>query len=324
MTTSALSPPPRRPDVERAFAHIAALASDVDLSNVADPLQQWVLVLRQLMKRYGDVGEPTSLDGIRVTFVDAGGVPAEWVVAAGADPQRRIVYTHGGGWAGGSTAEYRPLAATLSRLSGASVLLVDYRLAPEHRFPAGLDDCVRAFSWAAEHGPAGTQHAQSLSLAGDSAGANLAAATCLRLIASGARIPDRLALLAGTLDNTASAERVGIDDPIVPPESLAASLLVYLPAGTAATDPLVSPVYASVEQLKRFPPTLLQASRSETLLYDTRRFARRLEEAGVRHVLSIWPALPHVWQVFLGLIPESHEALLELADFINPHRGASR
>ena len=324
MTTAPLSPPPRRSDVDRAFAHIAALASDVDLSSVADPLQQWVLVLRHLMKRYGDVGEPMSLDGTSISAVDAGGVPSEWVVAAGADPQHRIVYTHGGGWAGGSIVEYRPLAATLSRLSGASVLLVDYRLSPEHRFPAGLDDCVRAFSWASEHGPSGSQQARALSLVGDSAGANLAAATCLRLIDSGARIPDRLALIAGTLDNGGSPERVGIDDPIAIPESLAASLLVYLHAGTAATDPLVSPVYASTELLKRFPPTLLQASRSETLLYDSRRFARRLEEAGVRNVLSIWSDLPHVWHAFLGLIPESHEALLEIAHFIHPHRGAAR
>lgn len=311
----------RRPELDRAFAHLAGLAASADLTGISDPLGQFVAVIRALMARYGDVGPAPSLDGVTFTPVDAGGVRAEWVIPPDADPARRIVYTHGGGWVGGSPDGYRAITGTLACLSRAAILVVDYRLAPEHRFPSGLEDCVKAFRWAALHGPDGGRVRSSdapihLSLVGDSAGGNLAAATCLELVAAGQQIPNRLVLIAGTLDNQSPADRAGMDDQIATTEALAAGTAVYLGPNGNPSDHLVSPVNAPRQLLAKFPPTLLQASSIETLAYDSRKFAARLEDAGVRTNLSIWPELPHVWHAFLGLFPEATEALQEIADFV--------
>jgi len=311
----------RRPELDRAFAHVAGLAASADLTGISDPLQQFVAVIRALMPRYGDVGQMPALEGVTFTPVDAGGVGAEWVIANDADPARCIVYTHGGGWVGGSPEGYRAITGMLARLSRAAILVIDYRLAPEHRFPSGLEDCVNAFRWAALHGLDGRRagsvaSSTHLSLAGDSAGGNLAAATCLELVARGERIPDRLVLIAGTLDNQSPPDRVGIDDQIATAESLAAGTAVYLGPSGNPSDHRVSPVSAPRHLLEKFPPTLLQASSIETLAYDSRKFAARLEDAGVRTNLSMWPELPHVWHAFLGLLPEATEALQEIADFV--------
>jgi len=309
-------PPPRSPQLEQAFQHLGALAAAVDLAGVTDPLQQWLKTVRGTVEGYGTFGPPVSLEGVAFTPVTAGGAAAEWVVAESCDPARRIVYIHGGAWAAGSPLIYRPLTATLARLSGAAILAVDYRLAPEHPFPAGLDDCVAAFEWALANGPSGAAPAERIAVAGDSAGGNLAAATCLKLAMAGARLPDRLALVAGTLDNVSQPDRIGIDDLVCTPEALAIPVLAYLGAGHGAADPLVSPVLAPAELLAKFPPTLLQVSTIEALAHDSKRFAGRLEDAGVRVNLSLWPGLPHVWHGLLGLFPEAAEALAEIADFI--------
>jgi acetyl esterase/lipase len=250
-------------------------------------------------------------------------VPAEWVVADGASQTRRIVWIHGGGWSAGSPVEYRTLSATLARLSGASVLMVDYRLAPDNPYPAGLDDCVKAYEWALNNGPASAraglvdkERAERIGLLGDSAGGNLAAATCLRLIAAGGQLPSRLVLVAGTLDNASMPERIGEDDPICTQESLSNSVHFYLTPTASAADPFISPVFAPTETLAHFPPTLIQVSTSEALLYDSKKFADRLEKAKVRVNLSLWPELPHVWHAFLGLFPEATEAFGEIVDFM--------
>jgi acetyl esterase/lipase len=315
--------PERRAELDGAFAHLAGLAASADLAGISDPLGQFVAVIRALMPRYGDVGQAPDLTNITFAPVSAGGVPGEWVIPQDADPARRIVYTHGGGWVGGSPRDYRALTGTLARLAGVAILAVDYRLAPEHRFPSGLEDCVNAFRWAARNGPDGDgSRARSgdppahVSLVGDSAGGNLAAVTCLELAVRGERLPDRLVLIAGTLDNLPQADRAGIDDQIVTAESLAAGTAAYTGPNGNPSDYRVSPVYAPHDLLSKFPPTLLQASAIETLAYDSRKFAARLGDAGVRTNLSIWPALPHVWHAFLGLFPEAVEALREIADFL--------
>ncbi|MGH2940906.1 MAG: alpha/beta hydrolase [Solirubrobacterales bacterium] len=318
----------RRPELERAFQHLADLISAADVSGVSDLDEQGLRIAREYaMPRYGDVGPAISLDGVTFTPVSAGGVRAVWVTAAGASHTRRIVYIHGGGWRSGSPDHYRGFAATLARQSGASILMVDYRLAPEHRFPAALDDCVKAYAWALDNGPESRRSgrsdadpAEEVFMAGDSAGGNLSAAACLRLCAAGARVPDRLVLIAGTLDNVETERRVGLDDPICEPEALAICTKMYLPVGHSPADPYVSPVFADGELLARFPPTLLQVSAIEALAWDSKRFATRLEDAGVRVTLSMWPELPHVWHMFLGLFDEAHEALAEIGDFLDRNK----
>lgn len=310
--TSVSTAPQRRSDVDQVFNHLAALFTPTT------PPEDFLTILRRAMVRYGDIGTPPSLTGVQFSPVSAGGVPAEWVVADGGSSRHRIVYVHGGGWIAGGPEAYRGLAAELARRSGAAILVVDYRLAPEHPFPAGLDDCSTALAWAAGHGPDEAQStALSLALAGDSAGGNLAAATCLQAVTSSARVPDRLVLIAGVLGGASELARTGRDDPIITAEGIAGSYALYAGDAAAATDPRISPLHAGREVLKRFPPTLIQASSTEFLLADSKRFAQRLEEADVRVSLSIWPGLPHVWQVFLGILPEASLALQEIADFVH-------
>lgn len=310
--TSVPAAPQRRSDVDQVFNHLAALFTPATLS------EDFLTTLRRAVAHYGDIGTPPALTGVRFTPVSAGGVPAEWVVADGGSSRHRIVYIHGGGWVAGGPEAYRGLAAELARRSGAAVLVVDYRLAPEHPFPAPLHDCSAALAWAASHGPDESRDtALSLALAGDSAGGNLAAAACLQAVAGGARVPDRLVLIAGVLGGASDPARIGRDDPIITAEGIAGGYALYAGDAAAATDPRISPLHAGREVLKRFPPTLIQASSTEFLLADSKRFAQRLEEADVRVALSIWPGLPHVWQVFLGILPEASLALQEIADFVH-------
>lgn len=319
MTVHTPGNPASRPDLARAFAHIAAGGEP------GGPLSDPITTMRRFVDGYGDVDPRPPLAGVVVRPVQADGVPAEWVVPERVTDDARIVYLHGGGWVAGSLHSHRPVAAALAIMTGAAVLLVDYRLAPEHPFPAGLDDCAKALAWAARFGPGGPAPASRLHLAGDSAGGNLAAAVCQRAILGKARIPDRLVLLSPVLDGTANPERgeeahIGADG-----AGLESVVSLYLRDGTPVEDPRVSPLNAPDEVLRGFPPCLLQASGSEYLLWDSQMFANRLTRADARVVLSLWPAMPHVWQAFLQLLPEARLALQEVADFlrVEPRTGAT-
>lgn len=311
MTVDHSDVPSARPDLARAFAHIARGGVDPDRPS-ADP----VTSLRRFVDGYGDVDSRPPLEGVAARPVVADGVPAEWIVPERVTVAARVVYLHGGGWVAGGLQSHRAMAAALAVMTGAAVLLVDYRLAPEHPFPAGLDDCVTALAWAARFGPDGEAPAARLHLAGDSAGGNLAVAVCQRAVLGGDRLPDRLALLSPVLDGSANPARgdgahVGADR-----AGLEAAMTLYLRDGTPVDDPRVSPINTPREVLSRFPPSLLQASGAEYLLWDSRAFAERLSDAGVRATLSIWPSMPHVWQAFLGLLPEAGAALREVAGFL--------
>ncbi|MDP1738864.1 MAG: alpha/beta hydrolase [Caulobacter sp.] len=311
MTVHTPGNPATRPDLARAFAHIAAGGGEP-----GGPLSDPISTMRRFVDGYGDVGPRPPLAGVVVRPVQADGVPGEWIIPERVTDDARIVYLHGGGWVAGSLHSHRPVVAALAIMTGAAVLLVDYRLAPEHPFPAGLDDCARALAWAARSGPGGPAPASRLHLAGDSAGGNLAAAVCHRAILSGDRVPDRLVLLSPVLDGTANSERgeeahIGADG-----AGLESVVSLYLRDGTPVEDPRVSPLNAPDEVLRGFPPCLLQASGSEYLLWDSQMFARRLAQADTRVVLSLWPGMPHVWQAFLELLPEARLALAEIADFL--------
>lgn len=316
------SPRVRPSRLEKVFQYQADFAASLDLSGIDDPQQQWLAINRATLPVYGRIGGEPDLSGVTFTPVVANGVPAEWVAVPGASNSRRIVWIHGGGWAAGSPKDYREITAILARRSDASILVVDYRLSPEHPFPAGLDDCAKAFEWALNNGPesevaglADKDAAERIAIVGDSAGGNLSAATCVRLVSTGVPLPDRLVIIGATLDNVSLAERDPLDDPICSAESLFNSIDLYLSPTDHAANPEVSPVFATTETLEKFPPTLIQVSTAEALLYDCKKFARRLEAAGTRVNLSLWPEMPHVWHGIPGLYPEADEALAEIADF---------
>jgi epsilon-lactone hydrolase len=306
-----------RSDVVRVFKHLAELRRTPPPPGT-DPIAH----MRKNVERYGSVEPVAGVDGVGIQPVSAGGVPAEWILPTDwkSGPSARLVYLHGGAWAAGSLDSHRPLAASLAKQLGYPVLLVGYSLAPENPFPAALQDCAKVLEWARKSGPNGKSETHCLSLAGDSAGGNIAAATVVKAIQEGDERPDRLLLLSASLDLSPQPGRVGIVDPMVDlslqEPAFQGILALYVQGKATAADPLVSPLRASDETLAQFPPTLLQVSSNEFLLWDAQQFAQRLVANGVRAGVSVWPGMPHVWQLF-QFLPESVEALAEAAAFLS-------
>lgn len=239
------------------------------------------------------------------------GIPCEWVLAPGADPDLRLLYLHGGGWVSGSGANYLPLAAEISAASKCAVLLPDYRLAPEHPFPSGLEDCVRAHVWLVANGPNGPASARATFIAGDSAGGNLTLATLLALRDRRLSLPLGGIPISACSDFTMASESMRTEeDHIFSVRSMPVVREFYL--GKAdPRNPLASPVFGDFTGL---PPLLIQAGEHEMLRDDSVRVAAKARADGVKVQLEIWPGMVHVFHV-RGL-PESREAIEHLADFM--------
>ncbi len=237
--------------------------------------------------------------------------PGEWVLAPGADQDLRLLYLHGGGYVSGSGANYLPLAAAISAAAGCAVLLPDYRLAPEHPFPAGLEDCVRAHEWMLVSGPGGTAPAKATFIAGDSAGGGLTLAALLALRDRRRPLPAGGMPLSACADLTMAGGSIrSEEDHICSARAMAVFAELYL--GRAdPRNPLASPLFGDFTGL---PPLLIQAGEHEMLRDDSVRVAARARAAGVQVQLEIWPGMVHVFQI-RGL-PESREAIAHLAGFM--------
>lgn len=268
-----------------------------------------------------DESSPPAPEGTRVTPVDAGGVPAEWVRAPGADPGMRLLYFHGGGYVLGSLDTHRELSARLSAASGCSVLAAHYRLGPEHPFPAAVEDGLAALRWLRGHGPEGATPASSLFLDGDSAGGGLVLATLISARDAGDPLPNAAVTvsawtdLAGTGASMQTRRKV---DPGGPYPHLDTMARLYLQGADART-PLASPLYAD---LRGLPPLLMLAGDAEMLLDDTTRVAEKARAAGVEVMLEVWPEMPHIWHHFAGVLPEGQKAIDRIGQFLRAHAGA--
>lgn len=255
---------------------------------------------------------------VSITGVHAGGVPAQMFRAPGASRDRVILYLHGGGFYAGVNNLYRVLAVQLSLLSGMSVLLPEYRLIPEHPFPAALDDCVAVYRWLRHQGLAPARCA----IAGDSAGANLTLATALVLHAHGEPLPVALATQSAPTDlalTGASYRTKESVDPFNTRAFVRAIAAAYTANGaTSVRDPLVSPLYAN---LRGLPPTLIQVGTQEVLLDDSTRLAARMGAAGDAVTLEVWPGMWHGWSL-TGIslpFPEAALAIQHIAHFAQRH-----
>ncbi len=250
----------------------------------------------------------------------AGGVPCAWVTAPGARTDRAIVYFHGGGFQVGSLRSHRELMARLSAAAGARVLGVDYRLAPEHRYPAPLQDALAVLQWLRGQGLA----ARDTALAGDSAGGGLALGALLALHGRGDALPAAAFLMSAWTDLAATGEsyetRAGADPIHQRPMILAMARNALGPDGDAR-DPLVSPLYADEQALAALPPLLLQVGDRETVLSDSEAFARRVNAAGGQARCQAWPGMVHVFQQFPDELPEARDALAEGGRFLASHLG---
>ncbi len=260
--------------------------------------------------------------GARVESVRANGVPCAWIDAPGARADQVIVYFHGGGFQVGSLQSHSELMARLSAVAGARVLGVDYRLAPEHRFPAPQEDALMVMDWLRAQGVA----AQDVALAGDSAGGGLVLSTLLALHARNQALPAAAYLMSAWTDLAVTGEsyetRAGID-PIHQRSMLQAMARNFLGKEADPRDPRASPIYADPQQLAALPPLLLQVGDLETVLSDSEVFARRVREAGGQARCEAWPGMIHVFQQFPGELPQAHEALAAGGRFLASHLGRS-
>ena len=258
-------------------------------------------------------------EGTRCVPVVAGAVPGEWVAGPGAGDHAILLYLHGGSYVLGSIATHRSLVARLSAACGATALLVGYRLAPEHPFPAALEDALEAYRWLVTRG---TDPARIV-VAGDSAGGGLAAATLVALRDAGEALPAAAVLLSPWVDlegTGASLTANAHEDPIVDRDGLLRAAAAYL-GGAHPRTPLAAPLHADLAGL---PPMLIQVGRGEALHDDAVRFAARARAAGVNVRLEQWDTMIHVWQAFAPLLPEAGAALERISAFVRSRVSARR
>jgi acetyl esterase/lipase len=244
-----------------------------------------------------------------------GGVPALRIATPASRPDRHILYLHGGGYVTGSPPLYRHITWRFADSCGARVNIIDYRLAPEHPFPAALDDAAAA--WHALMAEGATP--QRTVVIGDSAGGGLTLALALRLRDEGGPVPaglvsicpwTDLALTGASMHACAAADAMHFTDVAVLAES-------YL-AGADPYTPYASPLYADPAGL---PPTLIQVSDEEMLRDDAVRMAERMQAAGCAVEFEMWPRMPHVWHAFASVMPEARRAITRVGQFVRQVTG---
>jgi monoterpene epsilon-lactone hydrolase len=247
--------------------------------------------------------------------VIAGSVDGEWIQPANAPQDKAILYFHGGGFRIGSVASHRDLIAQIAVASRCRVLAMNYRLAPEHRFPAALEDALAAYDWLLRQG----QKPANIAFAGDSAGGNLALAAMLALRERQRPLPAAAVLMSPWTDLAATGPSYvsrAEADPIHQRPMILALAKNYLGGQGDPCDPLVSPLYADLADL---PPLLIQVGDRETVLDDSVRLADKARAAGVEVDLQVWEGMIHVFQMFGAELPEAHRAIAEIAGFIGRH-----
>jgi acetyl esterase/lipase len=269
--------------------------------------------LEALRAGMGTRNEP-RVEGVKLIRLKIGDIPCEWVLAPGVDPDLRLLYLHGGGWVSGSGGNYLPLAADISAAAKCAVLLPDYRLAPEHRFPAGLEDCIAAHDWLIANGPSGPGSARTTFIAGDSAGGNLTLATLLALRDRKRTLPAGGIAISPATDFTLTSESLKtVHDPIISARTMPEFRDRYLEK-LDPRNPLASPVFGDYRGI---PPLLIQVGEHEMLRDDSVRVAEKAVSDGIPVKLEVWPGMVHVFQI-RGL-PESREAIEHIAEFMRSH-----
>ena len=246
--------------------------------------------------------------------IDANGVAAEWSLAPGSDPSKVLLFFHGGGYCSGSIVSHRGMVTEAGRAAQARTLAVGYRLAPEHPFPAAIEDARSAYRFLLDQGVAPSK----IAIGGDSAGGGLTLALMTSVRDAREPLPACAWLVSPWVDlrmtGASLAEKAAIDPLISKPylEELASAYL----AGADPANPLVSPLNADLAGL---PPLLVQAGSAETLLDDAVRIARRAGAADVRVNLEIWPHMIHAWHLWAAQLEAGRRAIASAGAFIRAH-----
>jgi len=260
------------------------------------------------MDAFGDAA--TLPEGLKVEAIDIAGLPAELLTPQGADPARALLYLHGGGYCLGSPRSHRALAGKLAAAIGCVALVPDYRLAPEHRFPAAVDDAVKAY----RHLLGEMIEPGRIVIAGDSAGGGLTIATAIAIRDSGLPQPGCLFAISpwANLAQTGAAYAAVLHDPMLTREGLQEFADAYL-QGEGPHHPLASPALADLHDL---PPMLIHAGGQEILASDAALLAERAGLAGVEVRVEIWPEMIHVWHAFGDWLGAGRKAIAEAAVWV--------
>ena len=268
---------------------------------------------RQRIDEVGSVW-PAATD-VKLEPVDLGGVPGEWSSVAGSDASRVLMFFHGGGYCSGSIRSHRRLVTEAGRAAGIRTLAVGYRLAPEHPFPAAMEDALTAWHFLRQQGIA----ARHIAIGGDSAGGGLAVVLNNRLRDADEERLGCVWLVSPWTDLTMSGSTLITKDnvdPIIHKGYLGELADAYVPPGMDRKDPRVSPLYAD---LKGLPPILVQVGSAETLLADATRFAAAAGAADVSVTLEIWPHMIHAWPMWNAGLKPGRSALARAGAFMRAH-----
>ena len=252
--------------------------------------------------------------GVTREAISADGVPCDWVNPQNSTRNEVLLYLHGGGFVFGLTPQHLQMGAYLAKKMGTRILMVDYRLAPDHPFPAALDDCVTAYRWLLKQGIP----ARNIAVAGDSAGGNLTITTLMKLRDEGDPLPAAAACLSPVTDLTSKdTQHPEFEDPLLPPAAMKFYKKAYV-AHHDARDPLISPVFGN---LRGLPPLLVHIGEDEILCDDAVRIASLAKSADVDVRLEIYPRMWHVWQLYLKL-PQAIQSLDDIAQFLKAYLGS--
>jgi acetyl esterase/lipase len=272
--------------------------------------------LRRRRMRAYERWVPRPPAGVETVETRLGGVPASRITTPQSVNGRHILFLHGGAYVTGSAVIYRHITWRFAMAAAACLAAIDYRLAPEHPFPAALDDATAAWHGLLDDG-ADPQHCAVL---GDSAGGGLALALALRLRDQGGPLPAVVAALSPWTDLAITGESARVNavlDPVLNSADLVPLAAQYL-GGTDPRNPYASPLYGDPRGL---PPTLIQIGSDEILRDDSERMAERMREAGCAVTLEIWPRMPHVWHGFAPVLPEARRGILRVGDFVRRWTG---
>ncbi len=291
---------PLRDAISRRLLVPALRLMRMQMKLMSDPVS-----LRKIAARVDALGSPPA--DVRTESVVAGSAPATWVDVEGARADRVVLYLHGGAFVAETPVFHAALLARICREAGARGLMLSYRLAPEHPYPAALDDCMAAYRWLLAQG----FETGRIVVAGDSAGGNLTLALLLRARDEGLALPAGAVALSPVADFTFSGDSVqrndGVDD-MFSADMMDALVPVYLPQRALSTHPHVSPVFGNFDGM---PPLLLVVGSTELLLDDSVRVAHRCASAQ----LLVWDGMPHVFPAF-DFLPQAREATQRIGRFM--------
>jgi epsilon-lactone hydrolase len=255
----------------------------------------------------------------KTVSVDGAGAGAQLVTTPSSLPERYILYIHGGGYVMGSPTIYRDLTWRIATAARACVLVVDYRLAPAHPFPAALEDVIAAYRWLLENGV----DPRHIAVMGDSAGGGLTFSMLMKLRDDGLPLPAAAVALSPWTDLALTGESLRLNaraDPMVNIKHVPVLVNCYLADGNPR-NPYASPIYGNAAGL---PPTLIQVGSDEVLRDDAVRMADRLRETGGDVELEIWPRTTHVWHLLAAVVPEARQAIARIGDFVQGNVKASQ